>query len=352
MKVKTIMLIGASRPNLPIITMARNIGYKVVVTDINPKAEGLKYGDYNYNISAKDIEGLTRIAFKHKVSCVYSGTDINLSVGVINTVMGIEGFPLIVGLASEYKNIFRELAEEAGMPITKGYIARTKGEALSAFKEMGRCAIIKATNLSSSKGVRKVRSEEEVIAGFNECCNLSDEKEVIIEEYIEGSCHDVNGLVIKEKFYPCGVVDRSFIKHSNYFAQKEITCPTALNKDIQEKMYDAMTRFCEHLKIYTSPVKADFLFDENQLYLLEFGPRFHGEIGFLHMIPGALSIRAMEAYLKYRFSGVLDEKLLEEKIIDRAICRAEIKGSVRSNYDIEKYVISFTNKEPVEIYIK
>lgn len=352
MNQKTFMLIGASRPNVSIITMARHIGYKVVVTDINPKAEGLKYGDYNYNISARDIEGLTRIALRHKVNCVYSGTDINLSVGVINAVREIEGFPLMVGLASQYKNIFRELAGEADMPVTRGYIVRTEREALSVFRKIGRCAVIKAINLSSNKGVKRVCSEEGVINAFKECSNLSGEKNLIIEEYVKGTCHDVNGLVIKGKFYPCGIVDRAFVEESQYFVQREATCPTVLDKERQKYMYSTMARFCKGLRIDTSPVKADFLFDGDKFYLLEFGPRFHGELGFLHMIPGALNIRAMEAYLQYRYSGILDTHLLEEKIVNRAICKAVIKGSVKSNYDINKYIISFENKKPIEVYIK
>jgi biotin carboxylase len=347
------MLIGASSPNVPIIKMARDIGYKVVVTDINPEAEGLNHGDYNYNVSAKDIEVLTRIALRHKVDCVYSGTDINFSVGIINSSIGIEGFPLVVGLASEYKNIFRELAEKAKMPITKGYIIKTEKEALDAFNKIGKpWAVIKALNLSSSLGVKKVCSKEEVLKGVKECCELSGEKNLIIEEYVKGTCHDVNGLVVNGNFYPCGIVDRDFVDEGMYFVQKEVICPTSLGKETQRQMYWTMAEFCKKLKIHTSPVKADFLFDGHKFYLLEFGPRFHGEMGFLHMIPGALNVRAMDAYLKYRYSGYLDVSLIEEKIIDRATCRAVIEGTVKSNYDINKYVISFENKKPIEVHIK
>lgn len=349
----TFMLVGASRPNVPIITMARDIGYKVVVTDINPEAEGLNHGDYNYNVSAKDIETLTKIAIKHKVDCIYSGTDINFSVGIINSTMGIEGFPLMVGLASEYKNIFRELAEKAEMPITRGCTVTTEEEAVNAFHKIDRgCAVIKASNLSSSKGVKKICSEEDVVKGFHECSKLSGEKDLIVEEFVKGTCHDVNGLIVNGNFHPCGIVDRAFVDEGMYFVQKEVTCPTSLDKETQGQMYRTIAEFCKKLKIHTSPVKADFLFDGHKFYLLEFGPRFHGEMGFLHMIPGTLNVRAMEAYLKYRYSGYLDVSLIEEKIIDRATCRAVIEGTVKSNYDINKYVISFKNKKPIEVHIK
>lgn len=353
MKKKTFMLIGASRPNVPIITMARSIGYEVVVTDINPEAEGLKHGDYNYNVSAKDVEMLCKLAIRHGVDCVYSGTDINFSVGAINETLGIKGFPLLLGLASEYKNIFRPLAEGAGMPLTRAYLVETEQEALNAYAELGKGkAVVKAVNLSSSLGVRMAASDEEVVMAFRDCAALSAEKEFIIEEYVKGVCHDVNGLVIEGSFYPCGVVDRSFVEDGSHFVQKQATCPTSASKELQLEMYSIMARFCKHLNIHTAPVKADFLCGGDRAYLLEFAPRFHGEMGFLHVIPGAISIRAMEAYLGYRYSGVFDESLIEEKVIDSAVCRADIRGTEKSNYDIDRYVISFIQKDPIEVYIR
>ena len=346
------MLIGASRPNLPIISMARDIGYKVVVTDINPNAGGLKHGDYNYNVSAKDVESLTKIALKHNVDCVYSGTDINFSVAVINATLGIKSFSPIVGLASEYKNIFRMLAEDAKMPITKSYMVKTVDEALSAFSEINKqCAVIKAIDLCSSLGVKKICSEEDVRSAFDECSALSNENQLIVEEYVEGFCYDVNGLVINGEFHPCGIVDRFFTETGNYFVQTKVTCPTKLSEKVQKEMYATMAEFCKFLKIHTSPVKADFLFDGKRYYLLEFGPRFHGEMGFLHIIPGAINIHSMEAYLKFMYSGELDKTLLEEKILDEAVCEADIKGAVKSNYDIKRYVISFKNKKDIEVVL-
>lgn len=353
MKKKTFMLIGASRPNVPIITMARSIGYEVVVTDINPEAEGLKHGDYNYNVSAKDVERLCKIAVRHGVDCVYSGTDINFSVGAINETLGIKGFPLLLGLASEYKNIFRPIAEEAGMPLTDGCVVRTEEEALAAYSRLGgKSAVIKAVNLGSSLGVKKVSSPEEVVSGFKECRGLSEEEELIVEGFVEGTCHDVNGLVVDGAFHPAGIVDRSFVDTGDYFVQKEVVCPTVLDEGTKVRMYSTMAAFCKRMNVHTSPVKADFLFDGQRFYLLEFAPRFHGEMGFLHMIPGATGIRAMEAYLKYRYSGSLDQGLLEERVVDRAVCTAKIDGRVESNYDIERYVISFEKKEPIEVSIR
>ncbi len=350
---KTFMLIGASKPNVPIIEMARSMGYRVVVTDINPEAEGLKYGDYNYNVSAKDIETLAKIALRHGVCCAYSGTDINLSVGVINETMGLQGFPLIMGLASEYKHIFRKIAEGAGMPLTRGYVVSNEKEAMDAYRAIGRgSVVVKAVDLGSSLGIKKVSSEDTLRDAIKECGELTEERILVVEEYIEGSSHDVNGLVVEGRFYPCGIVDRAFVEKGEYFVQSEIRCPTLLPKEVQREAYSIMERFCKYLDVHTSPVKADFLFDGKRLYLLEFAPRFHGEMGFLHIIPGAINIRAMEAYLRYRYDGVLDESLLEERIIDRALCRARIKGGERSNYDVRCYTISFEKKEPIEVNIR
>jgi len=350
---KTFMLIGVSRPSLPIIDMARAIGFEVVATDINPAAAGLQCGDHNYTVSARDVQSLTRIALRHDVACVYSGTDINFTVGVINKALHLPGFPLVLGLASEYKTIFRQLAAQAHLPLTRAHVVRTKEEAARAYSELGgRHAVLKAIDLSSSLGIRKIDSPQDLDAAFEECQGLSNENEYILEEFVDGTCHDVNGLVIAGRFYRCGIVDRSFVRDSQYFVQKEATCPTALDEHTQYQLYDTMATFSDFLGIETSPVKADFLYDGRQPYLLEFAPRFHGEMGFLHMIPGALGIGAMEAYLQYRYCGELDPHLLVQSIVDTAVCSAETTSNLKSNYDVAKYTISFGRRQDIEVSIR
>jgi biotin carboxylase len=249
------------------------------------------------------------------------------------------------------KFLFRQQAEKANIPLTKAYFVETKEEAKKCFKKLGsKTAVIKASNLGSCLGVKKVTNIKELEVGFEEINKISSAGK-IIEEYVEGKCYDVNGLVIKRKFYPCGVIERKFTKDKEYFVQKEMTCPTTLDKKIQKKMYLLMEKFAKYLKIHTSPVKADFLYDGNNIYMLEFSPRFHGAMSFLYLIPNTININAMEAYLRYRFNGKLQKALLREKLIDEAICRANIKGKVKSNYDISKYIISFKNKRNLVVSV-
>lgn len=338
--IKTFMLIGASRTKVPIIKIAKEIGYKVVVTDINKSAEGLKCGDYNYNVSAEDTSELTKIALKHNVNCVYCGTDFGFSVSVINHALGIDAYPIKVGLLAKDKIFFKSVMEEIGIPVVNYCVADRVDEAILFFKKINqKPAVIKATNLGSSLGVIKVSSVGEVKSAYRECSRLGKTEKVLIEEYKTGTCHDVNGLMIKNKFYPCGIIDRDFKKSSSYFVQSQMKMPSTLSEKLTREMYSILENCARRLGVVTSPVKADFLLSERKIYMMEFSPRFHGELGFLHIIPLSTGMKIMHAYLDYMYSGKVNESFLKQKYSRVVTCRADVKEHAKSNYDVRKYVI-------------
>ena len=348
---KTFMLIGASRPNIPILMMAKEIGFVTIATDRNPKAAGLKIADISFVVGADETKELVKIALKHDVDCVYCGTDLNFSTAVIYNALGKQTFSAKVGLLSEYKDMYRTIAQRYYAPLTPGYIVTSAPQAVKVFDELGSDVVIKAINLCSSQGIIRVTDETDIQAAYTNCVFLSGEKTVIVEKYIEGTVHDFNGLVVDGEFHACGIVDRGFQHDTKHFIQDKTTCPTKLSVKVQNDMYFAMTKFCSDLGIVNSPVKGDFLYDGKNIYMLEFGPRFHGELGFLHIIPNAISVDAMRAYLKLNFTGRLDKSLLQEKVIDNAICRSEPSKDATSNYDIPRYTIDFDNRASISVEI-
>ena len=61
---KTIMVIGGGLLQVPVIQTAQKLGLRVIVTDYNPIALGMKYADIPFVMSTRDIEGSVRVAKK------------------------------------------------------------------------------------------------------------------------------------------------------------------------------------------------------------------------------------------------------------------------------------------------
>ena len=85
---KTIMIIGGSLLQLPVIHTARKMGLQVVVTDYNQNAHGMKDADIPIVMSTRDIEGSVRVAKAQNeltpISAVLTvGTDASMAVAAV-----------------------------------------------------------------------------------------------------------------------------------------------------------------------------------------------------------------------------------------------------------------------------
>ena len=86
------------------------------------------------------------------------------------------------------KAITKQLLQQAGIPVAKGWVVRGKEAQMLSYKEvtqaLGTPIFIKPANAGSSKGVSKVRSEEEFIKGLA-LAQRYDNK-LVVEAFIEG----------------------------------------------------------------------------------------------------------------------------------------------------------------------
>ncbi|MFA6807523.1 MAG: cyanophycin synthetase [Eubacteriales bacterium] len=94
------------------------------------------------------------------------------------------------------KEVTRLILSRASIPVPRGKVVDTEEEIIRAFNSLGRNVVIKPCNGNQGKGVSvKLKEENEVLAAFR----LAEtyDKDVVIEEYVEGSSYRL--LVIDNK---------------------------------------------------------------------------------------------------------------------------------------------------------
>ena len=118
----------------------------------------------------------------------------------------------------------------------------------------------------------------------------SFKKILIIEEFISGSLHDVNGIISKRNFFKMGITDK-LVGQEPYFIVKRADSPSKLSRKMQLKLYKFFYLSCKTLGLGPGPVKGDFILDKKgKFYLMEIGARFHGPLGIIHLIPNSMNI--------------------------------------------------------------
>lgn len=158
---KTIMFVGAGEYQLPGIKKAREMGLRVVATDYDKNAPGLKVADVPVVLDVKDIEDSIKIATN--------------------------------------KALMREKFVEHGVPSPGFRKVRTLVEAKEAAEEIGFPVVVKPVDNAGSRGVSKVDNLKEVSAAFNHAKINSKSGEVIAEEFISGIECSMEGMTYKSE---------------------------------------------------------------------------------------------------------------------------------------------------------
>jgi len=306
MREKYILFLGGSKLGLNPIKWAKEIGFRVIVNDKNPMAEALKYADVEINFDSEDSLGISiwvmENSVRYDIVYCYCGSDFGLfCAATIHSILGIQApsiGSIVTGLDKKLMRLAWgkkqiPLASIIEMSHDTDIVDRVRSECELPF-------VIKPSGSSGSRGVTLVRNWSSLESAVDEANRYGNGSGLIIEELIEGTHHDVNGLFINGEFCHCGIMDRYFIQ-SEFPVSYKGNYPSNLSGEIQAELYSILREASLLLGINSGPVKADFILSNGKPYLLEVSPRFHGDILTTRSMEFLGNLNPVFQFFKYLF---------------------------------------------------
>ena len=283
-KQKTVMMIGGGIQEVKAVEIAQSVGYKVIVTDRNKDAPCFSHADYTAKIDGRDIEGLIAYTLLNKeklnIAGVFTLTELVTSVAAVANACGLSGVSLESAVACQNKQLCKKIWLKNKIQTPYGYGVSTFQEAKKLFKKLNNNIFIKPLVGFGGKDSQRVSSEDELKVYFSKVNN----NELLIEEFLDGSMHDVNGLIDeKGTFHPMGIVDRFFLE--KYPVEKAIGTPSMLSVKKQTKLYKLLEDSVKALGINWGPVKGDAILVDDNFHIFEVAPRLHGPKNSLYLLP-------------------------------------------------------------------
>ena len=273
---KRIVIIGAGCFQKALIEKAGEMGLETHVFAWEQGAEGKAAADYFYPVSIVEKE---RILEHCKMIRPHA----------------------VVTIASELANItVQYLAEKLGLPCnTAQCVAMTtnKGMMRNAWKEKGiscpeywildqKCAetfqptapyplIVKPTDRSGSRGVRRVENDVELQMAVREALKYSFEKKVIVEEWIAGEEFSCECLSWKGQHH-CLSITRKFTTGSPEYVETGHLEPASVEK--QDQIVREVFRGLDALEVSDGASHTEFKIDTDGIvHLIETGSRMGGD---------------------------------------------------------------------------
>ena len=179
------------------------------------------------------------------------------------------------------KEVARSIAIKCGVPVASGSgILKDADEAKKKASEIGLPVILKARAGGGGKGIRIIRSEDEIESSFSqvqkEAFNSFGDDGIFMEKYLEHVKHvevqilaDVSGNVLILGDRDCSV------QRKNQKLIEECPAPV-LSEETRERMYDAARKLALEVG-YVTVGTVEFLVKGEEFYFMEMNTRLQVE---------------------------------------------------------------------------
>lgn len=275
---KKIAIIGANDFQNPLILKAKSLGYETHVFAWQDGSIGEKTADYFYPISIVEKDEILEKCKEIGIDAITTiASDLaTLTVNYVAEKLGLPGNSLECTKKSTNKYEMRKAFKEEGVA-TPGFEIVSSPKDIEKLSDMEYPLIVKPTDRSGSRAITKIYKKEELEEAISKAIENSFEKKAIVEEYIEGNEFSAEGITYKgeHKFL---TITRKATTGAPHFIETGHIEPAGLNKDMEEKIYNELTKALTALKITNSATHSEFKITPNgDIRIIEIGARMGGD---------------------------------------------------------------------------
>lgn len=308
---KKIVVIGANEFQLPLVEKINELGYEshVIAWAEGAVAKEIAYKFYPISITEK--EKILEICKEINADAVLTaGSD--LAVNTVNYVanrMDLIGNSEECTLVSTNKYRMRKKFEECNVPSPK-FIKLSEHEKLAYdFKPP---IIIKPTDRSGSRGITKVEQIEKLDSAIKRAREESFDKEILIEEYIDGNEYSIETISFQGKHQLLNITQK-FTTGSPHFIETMHLQP-AINQEVDKEEIKRITfKALDALDIKFGAAHTELKINkEGAIKVIEIGSRMGGDYIGSHLVQLSTGYDFLKAIIDVSL-GNEPEKLNEQK---------------------------------------
>ena len=275
MNSKTLLVLAASRYQVPIIVQAKQLGLRVITTDNVPDNPGHILADRAYGVDTTDMKGVLNIARKEHINGVIAAcTDVALpTAAYVSEKLGMRCMPFQSTQICCDKVSFRSFLKSLLLPVPEVYtFSKDTEPPHNIFSSQW---VMKPARSSGSKGVFVVSSFKEFYSHRRETLSYSLSGNGILETFIDGSQGTCEGVIQNGKVVWHIVTDRQTAPQP-YAATHGHCVPSRITEDKSSKLIGKIEKLLTNLDIIDSVFDCDFICTRDSIYIIEISPRLGG----------------------------------------------------------------------------
>lgn len=285
---KTVMILGGSASEVPVIRRALEMGHKVVLVDRDDKSPGFKEDVIAEHHSIADKDKVLELAQKYNIDGILASVDAGVRpTAYVCGAMGLPGISEEAAFMGTDKVAMRKRLKERGVPVPEFYIVKTQDDYLDVISRFSDVCIVKAADSSGSRGIYKLEDlndRADIDYAYNYCREFSGTGELLIEEFMVGPEVCVETLSSNGVCYPIQITDQMH-KKPPYFTDCGYSQPTSLNSETTEKIRKIAIDANMAIENYQGSSCTEMIITKDGPKVVELGARLAGDFMTTAMVP-------------------------------------------------------------------
>ena len=279
-------MLGAGRDQLFLIKTAKQMGIYVYCVDIQQDPVGAKFANRFFNISSRNLKELkSLIDVLNKTNAPVSGvitmgSDIPHIVAELSEYAGTPSIPLKSALSAKNKLLMKEKFKIGGVSTPKFSAVSSYSELKSILsKYKGSRIVLKPIDQAGSRGVSLTEPDCENIKDlYQNALWHSNEKNILVEEFIDGPQISTEHVVYNGNIYTPGFADRNYDELDKFLPQIMENGGWVPSLFVNKKIpiEKEILKAVKSLNLNNCIVKGDVVLKNNKPMIIEIAARLSG----------------------------------------------------------------------------
>ncbi|VEG75704.1 ATP-grasp domain-containing protein [Actinomyces slackii] len=282
----TVLILGASRLQVPMIRRAREMGMRTIAVDLDPTAPGAELADEFHVVSTNDIPGVVELARSKRVDGVTTvGTDMPVrSIAAAAEQLGLVGPSTRTARICTDKAEMAQAFAEAGLPHPRFETVSSLEQAEQAVASIGLPCILKPLDSSGSRGVIQLDDASGLPAAFDYAASSSRSGQILVEELLVGPEISCEALAVDGHCHLLAITDKA-TTGAPHFIETGHTQPAPLEAATKQAVRDLVARTLTAMGVTDGPAHVEIILTATGPRLVELGARMAGDFVSSHLVP-------------------------------------------------------------------
>lgn len=326
---RTLLVLGASEGQLPVVRQARKLGLHVIAVDQNPGAVAATEADEFVCVSTRDISAIRRAVGNRAIAGVISPAS-DASVMAVRSLSEAYSTPFCpsrrAALASLDKAFFRRVVDRLDLPRYQWVSGSDPALVTSQARSMDLPLVVKPSQSSGSKGITIVDDMAQLDDAVKLAQKFGFGDEVIVEQFIDGTHYSAECFIQDHRPVFSAVIQRTITSPPQAITVEQLV-PADLG-DASASIEDGIVRICAALDLDRGPLNLDFVVTPTgEIQFVEVAARLGGN-GISLLVRHAYDIDLTAAAVRVAVGDGVELRARPRRAVILRILQADTEGVV------------------------